>query len=82
MGKALNIIRKLVRYLLNNTQRIEEGRLVMPLLWNGRVSHLLGENTNSAKQILKSNLKKLSKNDEFLKLMDENIKTQAAQKLD
>ena len=53
----------------------------MPLLWNGRVSHLLGKNTNLAKQILKSNLKKLSKNDEFLKLMDENIKTQAAQNL-
>ena len=80
-GESTEHNKKLVRYLLNNTQRDEEGRLVMPLLWNGRVSHLLGKKTNLAKQILKSNLKKLSKNDEFLKLMDENIKTQAAQNL-
>ena len=80
-GESIEHNKKLVRYLLNNTQRIEEGRLVMPLLWNGLVSHLLGENTNLAKQILKSNLKKLSKNDDFFKLMDENVKTQAAQNL-
>ena len=60
---------------------MKKAGLVMPLLWNGRVSHLLLKNTNIAKQILKSNLKKLSKNDEFLKLMDENIKTQASQNL-
>ena len=80
-GESTEHNKKLVRYLLNNTQRIEKARLVMSLLWNGSVSHLLGKNTNLAKQILKSNLKKLSKNDEFLKLMDENIKTQAAQNL-
>ncbi|XP_068224998.1 uncharacterized protein [Palaemon carinicauda] len=80
-GESTEHNKKLVRYLLNNTQRDEEGRLIMPLLWNGRVSHLLGKNTNLAKQILKSNLKKLSKNDEFLRLMDDNIKIQVAQNL-
>ena len=32
---------KLVEHLLENTTRNNDGRLVMPLLWNGRVSHLL-----------------------------------------
>ena len=36
--------KELVQYVLENTDRAEDGRLIMPLLWNGKVCHLLGEN--------------------------------------
>ena len=63
-------------YVLNNTSRTNEGRLVMPLLWRDEVSHLLAHNFNLSKQILKSNFKKL-KNDSFrVQMYDEVIKEQ------
>lgn len=65
---------KLVNYLIENTTRNEEGRLIMPLLWNDEVKHLLSNNFNLAKSILHSNLKKLLKNKPNLYLVDNNIK--------
>ena len=60
----------LSNYVLDNTSRNEEGRLIMPLMWNSEVQHLLGRNYNLAKQILKSNFRKLSKDPEKLQLTD------------
>ena len=66
----------LVDFVLRNTKRNEEGRLVMPLLWHSEVSHLLGQNYDLAKSILNSNLRKLKNKPDFLHLMDEVFKTQ------
>ena len=70
--------RKLIRYVLDNTTRDKDGRLRMPLLWNSEMSHLLGKNHRLATLILKSTLRKLSKNEEKLKLMDTVIQEQVA----
>ncbi len=69
----------LVRFVLDNTTQNEDGRLIMPLTWNGKVSHLLGKNYFLSKQILKSNLKKLSKNKEKLLMTDDVFKEQEEQ---
>lgn len=67
---------RLVKYALENMKRNEDGRLVVPLLWNSKVSHLLGTNQNLAKVILHANLKKLSKSPSNLLLMDSVFKEQ------
>ena len=64
---------ELVKYLLDNTSRTEDGRLIMPLLWNDKVKHLLSQNFNLAKNILFSNIKKYSKDKSKLNLMNDNI---------
>ena len=61
---------------LDNVQRDSDGRLIMPILWDRKVSHLLPNNLNLCKGILKSNLKKLNKNVEHLKLVDSVFKEQ------
>ena len=40
---------KLVNYVLKNTERNKEGRLVMPHMWNNKILHLLGKNYNLSK---------------------------------
>ena len=67
---------KLSQYVLNKTTRNEDGRLVMPLLWRGEVSHLLASNYNLALQILRSNLKRLQGNPVRLQMYDSVIKEQ------
>ena len=68
---------KLINFVLRNTTRNDDGRLVMPLIWNHKVDHLLGKNRNLATQILKSNFKKLSKNsNEYLKMVDQTFREQ------
>ena len=68
---------KLIDYLIDNTSRNKEGRLVMPLLWNSRSNHLLAHNMNLAKTILDSNRKKLIR-DGNIKLVDDAIKEQVS----
>lgn len=67
---------KLVRYALENMRRNEEGRIIVPLLWNSKVSHLLGTNQELARAILNSNLKKLLTDRSRLLLMDQVFKDQ------
>ena len=57
---SVNSDDKLVKFVLDSATRNKEGRLILPLLWNN-ASHLLGKNQNLAKQILKSNFRKYSK---------------------
>ena len=64
---------KLIDYLLNSYTRDETGRLIMPLLWNGKVKHLLPRNYFLARNILFSTLKKHGKNDVHMQLMHDNI---------
>ena len=65
---------KLVKYVLENTDRTEDGRLRMPLTWNSNVSHLLGKNYNLSKAILNSLTKKLDESK--LNLIDKVFKEQ------
>ncbi|XP_068232415.1 uncharacterized protein [Palaemon carinicauda] len=59
-----------------NNLKNDSGRLIMPLLWNGKVAHLLGKNQNLSKAILKSNFKKFSKKDNTFQMIDEVFKEQ------
>lgn len=67
---------ELVNFALTNTIQLPDGRLQMPLLWNSKVAHLLGRNTNLAKKILQSNLRKLSKIPNGLSMTDRVFKEQ------
>ena len=57
---------EVVNYVLSNTERSEEGRLIMPLPWSSDCKHLLGTNFNLSKNILFSNLKKMKDCDKIL----------------
>ena len=70
---SLGINTQLVNYLLENATRTEDGRLVMLLFWNDKVKYLLAKNYGHVKNILHSNLKKLSKNKFNLNLLNDNI---------
>ena len=65
---------ELIIYLLENTSRGPDGRLIMPLLWNNKVKHLLARNFELSKCILRSQLKKLSADPSKLILMERTIK--------
>jgi hypothetical protein len=66
----------LIDLTLDSIERDEEGRLIVPLLWNGKTAHLLGKNYNLASKILTSTKLKLSKNLEYFHLMDDVISEQ------
>lgn len=67
---------KLISHTLTQTKRDETGRLIMPLAWKQGVSTHLGNNKNLALRILKSNERKLLREPDKLKLMDEAFKEQ------
>ena len=64
----------LIEYLINNTERLPDGRLKMPLLFNAKVKHLLPDNYKLALTILNGLWKKFKDDPEKLKLMDNAIK--------
>ena len=68
----------LIQYELDNCQRDKNGRVIMPLFWNSRVAHLLGDNYNISKNILLSILRKHGKNSELIHLIDKTFKVQEA----
>ena len=63
--------KRLISYVLDNTDRDNSGRLIMPIMWNARNCHLLAHNYNLARNILMSNLKKLTKNSDHLRMYHE-----------
>ena len=67
---------KCAQYVLDNITRDDTGRIFLPLLWNNKISHLLGKNFNLAKQILASNVKKLKKHEGHLLEVDKVFKEQ------
>ena len=75
--ESVEVHNKLVDYTLDKMSHSEEGRIVVPLLWNGKVSQFLAKNQNLSKMILKSNLKKLKRNG-YLNLVDNTIKEQVS----
>ena len=66
----------LVKFCLDNVEINDENRIQMPLMWNSKSQHMLGKNKNLALAILKSNLKKLQKNPDHLRLMDDVFREQ------
>ena len=62
---------KIVDFTLENIERQNDGRLTVPLMWNGRNCHLLGNNFELCKKILYSNLKKLKKSKIELQLLED-----------
>ena len=64
------------KFILDNIDRDPSGRLIMPILWDDRNVHLLSKNFNLSKKILMSNLKKLNKQPERLKMIDAVFKEQ------
>ena len=75
-GEETETNQKLVDFVLNNTTRDSEGRLVMPITWNAKNCHLLAQNYNLAVKVLESNLKVLQKDDIKLKMYNQVIKDQ------
>ena len=71
---SVNLNDELFQYLLDNTQRAENGRLIMPLLWNGKVKHHLARNFELAKNILFSNQRKYAKEPLRYGMIDENFR--------
>lgn len=69
---------KLIDFVLNNTERDSDGRLIMPITWNNKNSHLLGKNFNLSRNILFSTLKKLKHDPVKLKLYNDVFKEQSA----
>ncbi|XP_068218540.1 uncharacterized protein [Palaemon carinicauda] len=76
--ETVELNKQLVDYTFNNISREVDGRIRVPLLWNGEVSHLLSKNEHLAEVILKSNFRKLKNNVGYLHLMDQTIKDQIA----
>ncbi|XP_068200128.1 uncharacterized protein [Palaemon carinicauda] len=74
--KSNQLDNSLVDYTLRNLHTRSDGRIVVPLLWNGKVSHLLSRNESLSKAILQSNLKKLLRKKGSLQLVDNCIKEQ------
>ena len=62
------------QYVIDSMKRNSEGRIVVPLLWNSKVSHRLGRNLNLARLVLQSNMKRLKSNFDKLSLYDEALK--------
>lgn len=76
----INVVNdELVESVLDNATRAEDGRLMMPLMWNKKLSPLLGTNLSLSKQILKSSLKKLSTDTTKLAMVDDVISDQLQQ---
>ena len=73
---STEVNRRAVECALEKCNRLEDGRICMPLLWNEEVKHLLGNNFGLAKKILISNLHKFQKDKSKLKLIDDVFKQQ------
>ena len=67
---------KVIEFVLNNTKFDKDGRLTMPLSWNNKNSHLLSQNYFLARKLLESNLEKLLKNPDKLKMYNDVFQEQ------
>ena len=75
--ESLELNQDLVEYTLKNIIRGSDGRIQVPLLWNGKVAKFLARNLNLSKMILNSNLKRWQRSDSRkLKLTDQTVKEQ------
>ena len=63
-------------HVVDSIERDEEGRLIVPALWDADVEHLLAKNFKLARSILMSTINKLRNNCEALAQYDEVIQEQ------
>ena len=68
--------RQLIKFILENTSRDAEGRLIMPLPWNNKNAHLLSNNYFLARKVLESNFQKLNCDQAKLKMYDDVFREQ------
>lgn len=73
--------KKLTRFVLDKTYTNDEGRLVVPALWNDKVKHCLPNNYRLAKSILNSTYKKYKNDHSKLVQYDGVIKDQIENKI-
>lgn len=66
----------LVNFALDNCRVDGEGRLQMPILWNGKVDYLLGNNDNLAHAILTANYKRYRRDPQKLIMTDDVFREQ------
>ena len=60
------INKKLVDFTLKSVSQDKSGRLKVPLMWNAKISHRLGQNFGLSKKILQANVGKLERSDKLL----------------
>ena len=65
--------KSLFKYVLDNIERNESGRIVVPALWDKQAEHFLSDNFNLANKILWSAYKKLKSRPEALSQYDDVI---------
>ena len=71
IGEESDIVNSaIVQRTIDSVERTDSGNLIMPILWNEKTCHLLGSNFGLAKKILLSNLNKMNKNAELIKMVD------------
>ena len=70
---------ELNNFVLNQSGVSEEGRLILPAVWNKSVIHRLPDNYNLAYNVLKSTYKKYEKQPDKLHQYDMTIKMQLDQ---
>ena len=61
-----------IKFVLDNTRQLQDGRLEMLYIWNDKVAYLLGRNYNLSRSVLRTNLKRLLQNEEHLFMYDES----------
>ena len=65
-----------IKFVLDNTRQLQDGRLEMPLIWDDKVAHLLDRNYKLSRSVLRTNLRRLQQNEEHLYMYDDVIKEQ------
>ena len=74
--KISNVNLELTKFALQKITRQSDGRIVVPLLWNGKVANFISKNEYLAKAVLKANFNKYRKKPGSLELIDCTIKEQ------
>ena len=64
--------------ILDSVVRDKDGRLIVPIMWNRSNSHLLGRNFNLCRKLLESNLIKLKRRPDRIKMVDDVISDQVS----
>lgn len=76
VDKYTELDKSLFNYILENLERDESGRIIVPALWDKQAEHLLANNFKLASRILWSTYRKLKNRPEALAQYDEVIQDQ------
>ena len=76
LKEDLEAPRESIEQILTKVSRDENGRLILPILWNTKNAHMLGKNFELARQVLFSISKKYQNYPDKLKMIDDVFKEQ------